>query len=311
VAGTFDLPSSGMLSVFSPSSPYTESEAQQLHGWVSSGGVLVYASDRADEVLDPAFNIRRSVGVEYTAATGVPPLNGVGELAGGTALAPFGVDIGQVAIVRGDKGQALGYIETVGSGKAIVLADPLELVNANLNQDSNARMLIDLLALAPSATVAIDEFHHGYTLGDITPRAWLLTPFGAAIAWLVLALFVGFVLRGRAFGPRVPVRAPGARAAAEWTAAVGALLRRAGGRKMALEVLAAATQRAVAARLGLPVAPHDRLEAALRQRAPELAATLAEAERSLILGEARDDAFRDSARKLHRLAYPFSAASKE
>ena len=314
VAGSFDLSKSGLLFVFSPTSPFTGYEAQQLHDWVTAGGVLVYASEAGDDQVDSAFGVRRSNDpTRAVGAYGVEPLKGVGELSGGDFVYPFALTTNQVAIVRDRTGLALGYIESIGTGRAVVLADPLVLCNGYLDQNGNSRMLVDLLALAaPSGHVAFDEYHHGFTVGDVTPRAWLLTPWGAGLAWLVIAVFVGLILRGRGFGPRVPLQAGGARASSEWTSAVGALLRRAGGRKVTLDVLATATQRAVAARLGIPVEPHDRMQATLEQRAPELAAALAGADRAISTSAAtRDAGLLDTARRLHQIAYPFTETTRE
>ena len=309
IAGTFDLGKAGLLFVISPTSPFTGYEAQQLHDWVNSGGVLVFASETGDDQLDSAFGVRRSNDpTRASGAYGVEPLKGVGGLSGGDFVYPFALNTNQVAIVRDRPGLALGYVENIGAGRAVVLADPLELCNGYLDQDANSRMLVDLLALAPAgARVAFDEYHHGFTVGDVTPRAWLLTPWGAALAWLVVAVFAGLILRGRGFGPRIPLQAGSARAAAEWTSAVGTLLRRAGGRKVTLDVLATATQRAVAARLGIPVEPHGRMQAALKQRAPELAEALAGADRAIAASAAtRDAGLLDTARRLHQIAYPFT-----
>lgn len=314
IAGSFDLSKAGLLFVFSPTSPFTGYEAQQLHDWVNRGGVLVFASETGDDQLDSAFGVRRSNDpTRASGAYGVEPLKGVAELSGGAFVYPFALTTNQVAIVRDRRGLAMGYVENIGTGRAVVLADPLELCNGYLDQAANSRMLVDLLALAPpGARVAFDEYHHGFTVGDVTPRAWLLTPWGAGLAWLVVAVFVGLVLRGRGFGPRIPLQPGSARAAAEWTSAVGALLRRAGGRKVTLDVLATATQRAVAARLGIPVEPHERMQAALEQRAPELAAALAGADRAIATSAAtRDASLLDTARRLHRIAYPFTEPSKE
>jgi len=314
IGGSFDLGKAGLLFVFSPTSPFTGYEAQQLHDWVSGGGVLVYASETGDDQVDSAFGVRRSNNPTMArGASGVEPLAGVGELNGGDFVYPLALTTNQVAIVRDRSGLALGYIENIGAGRAVVLADPLELCNGYLDQDANARMLVDLIALAPpGANVAFDEYHHGFTVGDVTPRAWLLTPWGAGLAWLVIAVFAGLILRGRGFGPRVPLEAGGARAAGEWTSAVGALLHRAGGSRVTLDVLATATQRAVATRLGIPLEPHERMQAALEQRAPQLATALAVAERAVATAAAARDAdLLDTARRLHHIAYPLSTEEKK
>jgi hypothetical protein len=144
------------------------------------------------------------------------------------------------------------------------------------------------------------------TASDLTPQAWLLTPWGAAILWLIVAVFFGLLLRGRRFGPLIPRRAEASRAEAEWAVAVGELLRRSGARAVTLGVLAAASERAVAAHTGLAVQPRERFWQALWQRAPEVAQELDSAERALYGSSASEKDLLQAAQRLHRIAYPVS-----
>jgi len=306
LAGAFDLPRGGLLFVFTPTSPYTSAEAQKLHAWVTGGGVLVYASETGDDQLDKVFAVRRSGRPTFVRkVTGSPILQGVDSVAGGNQSYPLITGPSQVVILRSGI-DPLGFIQTVGTGRAVVLADPLELCNAFLDQAGNGRMLADLYGLIPAgAPVSFDEYHHGFTLGDVTPQAWLLTPWGAALAWVVLAVFIGLVLRGRAFGPRQPLPSPISRESGEWTAAVGALLRRSGGRQITLDVLTNASEGSVARRLGLPLEPRDRLQVALAQRAPEVSALMTSARNAGTVAVG-DDGLVTAARRLHQLAYPIT-----
>jgi hypothetical protein len=90
----------------------------------------------------------------------------------------------------------------------------------------------------------------------------------------------------------------------EWSVAVGQLLRRSGARAVTLGVLAAATERAVSARTGLPLQPRERFWNALWVRAPETASRLANAESSLPAAAANDRELLDAARRLHDIAHP-------
>ena len=71
IADSFAPPASGSLMfVFTPTSPYTPNEADQTRAWVSSGGVLVYASEQGDPELDRALGVKRStIAVPSTPAT--------------------------------------------------------------------------------------------------------------------------------------------------------------------------------------------------------------------------------------------------
>jgi len=309
VAGSFQPPTSdGMMFVFTPTSAYTYDEAATTLSWVRQGGVLVYANESADPELDSALGVQRLQGfVTATTVDGSGNVaDGVTQVQGGDLAMPFKTSANQVALLRVGP-YVVAYIQRIGSGRVVVLADPLELANGYLDKADNGRLAADILGLvAGSAPVAFDEFHHGLTATDLTPQAWLLTPWGAAILWLIVAVFFGLLLRGRRFGPLIPRRAEASRAEAEWAVAVGELLRRAGARSVTLGVLAAASERAVAANTGLTVQPRERFWQALWQRAPEVARELDSAERALYGSSASEKDLLQAAQRLHRIAYPVS-----
>ena len=309
VTGSFATPDANtMLFVFTPTSPYTYDEANATAGWVRDGGVLVYASEQGDQELDTALNVNRSarlVSSDSADATG-PFLEGVGTVAGGTFAQPFGLGASQVALLSAER-SPIAYEERFGRGLVIALADPLELCNGYLEKADNGRFLADLLGLVPAgASVAFDEYHHGLTASDLTPAAWILTPWGAALLWLIVAIFFGLFLRGRRFGPLVPRQAEASRLDAEWAVAVGELLRRAGARAVTLGVLARASERAVALQTGLPVEPRERFWQSLWQRAPDIAGRLDSAERALFGSERSEKDLLAAAQRLHGIAYPVS-----
>lgn len=309
ITGSFDPPSSdGMMFVFTPTSPFTTDEANNAAAWVRAGGVLVYASEQGDPELENALGVRRVPtlvsGTEVGA--GGPFIDGVSRVAGGSLAEPFRLASHQVGILRVGT-LALGYIEQLGQGKVVALADPLELCNGYLDKADNGRFLADLLGLVPAgAPVAFDEYHHGLTASDVAPAAWILTPWGIALLWLILAIFFGLLLRGRRFGPLVPRPTEASRADAEWAVAVGELLRRSGARAVTLGVLARASERAVATQTGLPVEPRERFWQSLWQRAPDVAARLDSAERALYGSEKSERDLLAAAQRLHAIAYPAS-----
>jgi len=309
VTGSFAIPEgNSMLFVFTPTSAYTPDEANATAGWVHDGGVIVYASEQGDQELDTALNVNRFARLvpSDAADAGGPFLDGVRTVAGGRYAQVFGLGAGQVALLRSG-GFPIAYEERYGRGLVIALADPLELCNGYLEKADNGRFLADLLGLVPAgAPVAFDEYHHGLTAGDLTPATWILTPWGAALLWLIVAIFFGLVLRGRRFGPLVPRAAEASRLEAEWAVAVGELLRRAGARAVTLGVLARASERAVAAQTGLPVEPRERFWQSLWQRAPDIATRLDGAERALFGSEKSEKDLLAAAQRLHGIAYPVS-----
>jgi hypothetical protein len=309
ISGTFNPPAEpGMMFVFTPTSPYTSDEAQRTRAWVSSGNVIVYASEQGDRELDRAFGVRRSTSVAFISKeVATPVVVGVNNVAGGGVVTPLETTAAQVAFLRSTTGLVLGYLQKTGAGTVVVLADPLVLCNGYLDKQDNGRLLADLLGLVgPRQAVLFDEYHHGVTIADFSPQAWLTTPWGAALLWLLVAVFVGLLLRGRAFGPLIPRPAQAARADVEWAVAVGGLLRRSGARAVTLGVLASATERAVAAQTGIPPQPRERFWNALWVRVPEIAAELSDAENALYASATSEADLLKAAQRLHRIAHPVS-----
>ena len=307
VAGTFKLPATpGLMFVFTPTSPYTSDEAQRTLLWVRSGGTLVYASEQGDPELDHELGVVRLGGFVTTGnQLANPTVAGVGQVAGGGAVDPVDPSAEQVPVLRTSQGLATAYVQRIASGTVIVLTDPLVLCNGYLEKQDNGRFLVDLLgATSPGAPVTFDEYHHGVVLSDFAPQAWVTTPWGAAMLWLLVAVFIGLILRGRNFGPLIPRPVDAGRSDSEWSVAVGQLLRRSSARAVTLGLLASATERAVASRTGLPLQPRERFWNALWVRAPELAAELAEAENTLHASSATEADLLGAARRLHRIAHP-------
>jgi hypothetical protein len=69
-------------------------------------------------------------------------------------------------------------------------------------------------------------------------------------------------------------------------------------------VLATATERAVAARTGLPLQPRERFWNALWVRAPEVAGELAQVESTLQAAAVDEHQMLNVARRLHEIAHP-------
>ncbi len=307
IGGTFSLPASnGLVFVFTPTSPYTSDEAQRTRLWVQSGGVLIYASEQGDPELDRTFGVTRTSGYSFSDnEIGNPVVPGVTNVAGASVVTPLDTATGQVAFLRAQNGSVVGYVQRIESGVVAVLADPLVLCNGYLDKQDNGRLLADLLGLAgPGARVLFDEYHHGVILSDFSPQAWVTTPWGAALLWLLVAVFAGLLLRGRSFGPLIPRPPEVARADAEWAVAVGQLLRRSGARAVTLGLLASATERAVAAQTGIPLQPRERFWNALWVRVPGLAADLAQAENALYASATSEPDLLKAAQLLHEIAHP-------
>ncbi len=313
VEGDFILsPSSGLLFVFTPTTGFSSGEVQQLNSWMQSGGVLVYAAEDGDPQLDAQFGLRRSpTAVPAKAHAAAPILGGVDTVGGADGARAFRPTAAQVPLLRSEAGDVLAVRQDVGHGQLVALTDPLILCNGFLGTPDNGRFAADLIAMTPSGgRVWFDEFHHGAAATASPETAWMTTPWGIALLSVVVIVFVGLALRGRAFGPRIPLRAREDRSTAEYAVAVGSLLHRTGARRVTLEALLSASRRAVAQRIGLGGdVPSDRLNATIEQRAPAAAAELARAERELEWASTSEAEVLEMARRLHDLAYPLSASN--
>jgi uncharacterized protein DUF4350 len=311
--GEFSLPGSPtLLFVFNPSTAFSGDQAQQLHAWVSSGNGLIYAAEGdADAQLDKVFGLRRSSdAVEGTGKAAAPVFADVDNLSGALRIRALVPSSSQVPILRNRDGDVIGVRETIGSGQLLALTDPLVLCNGYLRASDNGRFAADLLALTPkSGKVLFDEFHHGEIAGASPEVAWMATPWGAALVAAVIVIFLGLAIRGRAFGPSIPLGARPDRSGAEYATAVGSLLHRTGARRVTLETLLSATRRAVAERVGLGSdVPGTQLTEVIEQRAPIAAAELSRAEAALPEALASEQGVLHLARSLHELAYPLTAS---
>jgi hypothetical protein len=316
VEGEYNLPSSpSLMFVFRPTEGFSNAESQQLDTWLRAGNVVVYATEERDAQLDSQFGLHpSSVSVDAHAQAAAPIFGGVTSLSGASSALAFKPSPSQVPLLRNAHGDVLAVRMTVGSGQLIALTDPLVLCNGYLRLANNGRFAADLIALAPSGgAVLFDEFHHGQIAGNApAATAWVLTAWGAALALAVLIIVAGLALRGRAFGPPIPLRQAADRSSAEYAAAVGSLLHRTGARRVTLETLLSATRRSVAERVGIGGAtPSGQLLETIAQRSPAAAAELSRAEAELPSATTSEAAVLDMARRLHDVAYPLTTAENQ
>ena len=316
VEGDYSLPSSpALMFIFKPSTGFSNAESQQLDTWLRAGNVAVYATEERDPQLDSQFGLHLSTGtVDAPAHAAAPIFGGVASLSGASSALAFKPSATHVPLLRNAHGDVLALRTAVGSGQLIAMTDPLVLCNGYLRLADNGRFAADLIALTPNGgRVLFDEFHHGQIAGNApTATAWVLTPWGAALALAVIVIVAGLALRGRAFGPPIPLRASADRSSAEYAAAVGSLLHRTGARRVTLETLLSATRRTVAERVGLGSdTPSAQLLETIAQRSPAAAAELSRAEAELPSAVTSEAAVLDMARRLHDLAYPLSIVENQ
>jgi len=302
---SFGLPDPpATLFVFNPSAHFSASDTSTLVNWVQGGGTLVYADDRLDTRLAVAFDLHKSRAVPANGRAATPALAGVNFITDNSFAEPLIPTANQAVLVAFSEDRALAVEEKIGQGRVIALAVPEVLCNSYLETADNGRFAADLVNLSPGP-VAFDEYHHGDLAG--AAGDWTKQPLGVALTWAAIAIFFGLLLRGRAFGPRLPPAGAGSRSAAEYAAAVGHLLRQAGGRALALKVVSEATRRALAHQLGLGGGvPLKQLDEVLARRAPAVAEQYANAAAEAERAGRSEPALLAAARRLHDLAYPMA-----
>src|SRR5256712_12378932 len=232
VEGEYNLPSSpALLFVFRPTDGFSNAEMQQPGPWLRAGNVAVYAAEERDPQLDNEFGLHLSSRtVDAPAHAAAPIFGGVGSLSGSSSALAFKPSPSEVPVLRNAGGDGRALRMAVGSGQLIALADPLVLCNGFLRLADNGRFAADLIALTPNGgAVLFDEFHHGQIAGNApTATAWVLTPWGAALALAVIIIVAGPAPRGRALRPPVPLLPARGRSPAGDAAAGGGLLPRPG-----------------------------------------------------------------------------------
>lgn len=228
-----------------------------------SGGRLVVAGD------DPASWIHELVRPPrwtFSGRRSVAPVAPVPETAGVRTVATSGAggfaDPGDALPVLGSA-PALMVVTTVGSGRAILLADSAPLENRLIGHADNAALALALAGPKDRKVVFVESVH-GF--GRATGLAALPWRWRIALIGLGLAALLWLLARARRFGPAEDLGAAPAPARREHVEALALSLRRAKDREVALEPVRAQARAQVIRRAGLApgAADDDVREAAVR-----------------------------------------------
>ena len=198
------LPEDGVLVVLDPETISGE-EVSELVTWTAGGGNLVIGGRPqlwADD-LSPEGELEWSPAgvVDAEPLAEVPEMSGITTIGGegfgswedtAAALPVAGLRTGTRTLVA---------VATIGSGRAVLLADPSLLHNRHLAREDNAAFALNL-AGTPGTPVYFAEGVHGY--GNETglmaiPFRWKLVLIGLALASIVWMIAVG-----RRLGPPEP-----------------------------------------------------------------------------------------------------------
>ncbi|MBI4495021.1 MAG: DUF4350 domain-containing protein [Chloroflexi bacterium] len=289
-------PSVQVLFVLEPSSFFEPAHGEALEAWVRQGGMLVLAGNHLPaRPLLQRFGLEpRPVAPRVERAGPAQPLFPALPVREVVLRAPDVLEVRGRAVVPllAEGEQLLGASVEVGQGRVVVLASPYPLTNAGLSQADNPALALDLLALAPpGATIAFDEYHHGFIRREQQSALALAlrSPWGWAVGYAGLATLAYLALSGRHFGRPVPLVRERRRGVGEYVRAMAHLYRRAGQRRFIARHYAQQARRRLARGLGLdPTLPLPALAEWLRTRgrpSTALLATLERLESPAALGE--------------------------
>lgn len=232
--------------VLEPLLPITDEEATALTEWVEAGGTLVVAGNKAATadllrrfdfrlvLLDAPIN---APALPQTPLWTSPPL----EAADPRALHYLESQRSDFVVHLAVEGRPVVVSFAQGDGRVILASSARPFSNEGLRSPGNAALALNAVAVAGrEAAVWFDEWHHALRgRADalaVGPGQWLRrTRAGQSVLLFVGLLFLALVLRGRRFGPPLPLPADvGRRAPVEHLTATAQVSRRAGHRAAAL-----------------------------------------------------------------------------
>lgn len=216
VGSAFDLTGTDVLLVIDPRTRVSTADAAALARLVRSGADAVVAlSPESVADVGPLLDAL-DVGVVdgRPAGTSVPaqPFDASDRvhdvaMAAGLAIEPSAALT--PLLVQG--GAITAAAESIGAGRAYVLASPQPLTNDGLRHGDSAGLVLALLERARGGAIAFDEYHHGEAdLPAGGAAAIFASPLGLALGLATLAVLVYLVLHGRRLGPPLPAGDPAA-----------------------------------------------------------------------------------------------------
>jgi hypothetical protein len=229
-----------LVLLLEPLLPPQEAELRLLENWVEEGGILLIAGRTwtAQQAMS-YFEVNRRIQAvtetaEFQPTTPLwrsPPLT---EPPGWPAAAYLHTDEAAFTVQGVVNGRPVLLSRSLGEGQLWLASDTTIFTNEGLQQPGSAELVQNLVSMiGPTGLIWFDDWHRGIrpqeaVVGDLND--WLRrTPMGQAILLLVAVLFIGLVLRGRPFGPPVPLSGESRRRAPlEYITAIANLSRRAG-----------------------------------------------------------------------------------
>ena len=253
-----------VLFILGASELVSPDDAARARAFVRGGGTLVLATERG--LFERPLLDLYGVTVAGVAAPGThdlvpavfadPPARALSIDEGVTLALPAAA-----TPLAGDRASAVIGAVRDGAGLAVFVGSLRPFLGDGLGDADNARLVLGLVRPAlGGATVAFDEYHHGFhPSSDVLVLLQQTWP-GRALVFLALVVLGYLVLSGRRLGPAVPLDTRPARSSLEYIRGFAGLVRRSGHGEIARRRLRADLQHGLARAFGLdPATPFDRV----------------------------------------------------
>src|SRR5690349_18147433 len=199
--------------ILQPILPISETEWKLIDKWVSNGGLLVLAGDNLEtQSAAEHFDFSMVFAGDQITETAVsfPLLNSPAMTAKipSQGIRAFTTTRSDFVSLISANGFPLMVSFEQGKGRVILSSTPYFFSNQALKNDSNASLILNLIAFSSQkGSVWFDEWHHGFQTGSIQgPSQWLQhTPGGHALLFIVAVIFLALLLQGRGFGRPIPL----------------------------------------------------------------------------------------------------------
>jgi hypothetical protein len=234
------------LFILSPPQAVTPEQARTTLAWVEQGGTLILADDTS-ALLGDNNALLDELMVDITVYTGTLVIDQAAPLQPILDQPPVGsamVHAGRVLVPqRTDYAALLGTPEHLlvagirhGAGYVYISATSYPFTNGGLRDQQNARFVLNMLRRVPAGgRVLFDELHHGYVQLPTTTTTVLVSPWGWAGMYAILAIAAYLVLSGRRFGRPIPLaEETERRSSAEYIESMADMLQRGGKRAYVL-----------------------------------------------------------------------------
>ena len=250
---SIDSQDSLLLMLFPTLEP-TSPQASAITDWVKQGGTLIVADNEENDLLQ-GLGVSVLPGVRQLSNVQlVDPSFGHPSVSPSSIYTYGSLELRSAAWIPvlndSDTNEIVGATRTLGNGSIYAFSTGDLFSNIGLAQAGSRDFVINLLGRAPTgSTVVIDEYHHGYTEQGTFTRQLFTQPWGQAIIFIAVLLFVFLALTGRRFGAAVrPVARAAKRARAEYAQTIASLLQQRDQREWLRDHYVYQLKRALAAR---------------------------------------------------------------